>query len=1071
MLTSGMHVAKLQMSQFLRSPVASETGIYLLSQQCLWLWDRNNLYRLCSFAGHIRDLRISPDSKHLSFVGTEESNGDIYVYRTETGAIKRATYFDSPLLNNVDLSNAGIVTCATNRTGRGFRLYEVSGATKELKYQDAVWITQSKDIKVLQRFGYGYHMWRNYKGGLAARLFAEDGDGLRKLKFDSNNACRPHFTESGKLFFTSDLDGPLNLYEYHLDKQEWTKVTEHKDFAVRDVSVYKNKVYYSCGGDIYEYDSVTNKSTKIEIVGKDYSYEEGQFVANPVGEYVTDLDISDKCDAVVFAGRGRVFTAPLWKKGILTNTENVRYRFVRFLNKKETLRIRNDVNFEIADESGVIYEAQVNVRSIKNLQVIDENRCIIHDIEEQLLLVTFRPDVTITQITNKSTHLAKIVGFDVSPDKKWIAYARTEVPMESASIAGPSSIYLYDIQRDASHKIADSEFGHSPAFAHDQSCLYFLSDKEFSAHYDSVAFNLGFRQNTALCAFSLRADANHPFKHWLNPEVEAKDDKDESKKDDEISSKDQVAHDAEEGPSSEATKALPENKFKDILLDEMLPVKSGLPNGNYLAIIPTTGKLMLLTADVSIPKETKLELISADLSTNTITSIATEVKNISLSHNMEWMAIYSQGKLRIGKAGEQFDETDKTYKAGGNLSIDDLTVRDGVKSEWSNILEDTWALLRDRFWSGEPNNWNNVLSKYQSLLPKIRSREDLNYLLEELIGETQTSHNYIINRGDTEAIQHKPAGQLGAEFKWNGSGYEALKIHDVRDFDGLRLMPLVEHRVKIGDVLVEIDGVKCKESVPIEAQLIEKGGSTVNLRIRRDKNHYNVYPKALTTINMYLVYYRAWVTANRKYVHKQSNGRIGYIHIPNMGVSGFKEFHKAYLLECGRDGLVIDNRYNGGGHVSPLLTQWLLNRQHGAVIRRGQIEPYPENSHSGPMILLANEYAGSDGDLFTYQFKLHKLGKVVGKRTWGGVVGISPASTLIDNGLTSQPEFGILTLNDGIGIENHGVEPDVEIESSADSDEDLQLKYAVGSIMDELPSVTISQQMLNIYHQITGKPN
>ena len=1044
------------MEQFFRSPAGGSKGIYLISQQSLWLWSGESLSRIADFAGDIRDVRISPDSNLLSFVGCEASNGDIYVYNLKTGQVKRVTYFDDPRIVNIKLDNDSTVTCSTAvESAFDPRIYQVNGKDKlQLPYRDAVWITSNTSSKVVQRFGYGYHLWRNYQGGLAARMFCITGNEVKELVVGKNNACRPIFIND-RLFFLCDLNGPMNLYEYHLENNTYTQRTFHTDFNVRDPSPFGEKVLYSVGGSIYEYRVTDDKYSVIPISGRDYSFMDSEFVNVSASGFLTDCDINNKGTDIVFASRGHVFLTHLWDRVGLQQTTLVRYRLAAFEENGSIIRIKDKDDNSIIEIFNpqtleITKSVELNTGRIIQMLVIDANKLLVENNKGRLLILDLDESHGNKVVEVVRGKLNNISGFDISPDKNWITYSVLDN-------RNAPSIFLYNITENKTYQITHDGASYSPSFTSDGSYIYYLSDQELKTTYDHFFFNLSFKNNTVVCALCLNKDVPHPFKPWTSKEEEKSAQDTEKGEVDKKDAKDGVANsDKDMDHTKDATA---EEKVKNtIVIDEIVAIKSALPTGNYQSILPVSNqKLMLLVKEEN--KSKSFNLTSADLIMNQLTVLASGVDLVSVSANRQWMVIYNNEGFKVGKCGEQFDENDKSYKNGGSLSITNCMLSLKQKDEWENILHDAWWLLNGHFWHGVPKNWHNVLPKYKQLLCKIRSREDLNYLIEEMIGETQTSHNYIVDRGDLDPLTHPPMGYLGGNFEWDGGGYRVKSIMNTKDFDGLKLMPLIEPgcRLEIGDCIIAVNGAHCTQNVPIEEHLVKKGNAIVALTFKRDGQYHTIYPKTLGSLKQ--VHYRNWVNQNRSYVHTKSNGKVGYVHIPNMSRFGFTEFHKGYAQERGREALIIDNRYNGGGHVSALLISILRNAQHGVQIFQDQIDQYPDYSNSGLMILLANEYSGSDGDLFTYQFRRHKLGQIVGRRTWGGVVGINPRYPLIDQGMTSQPEFGIWQEDVGISIENFGVEPDVNLESSFDSYDDPQLDYAIESMLNSLPKQSLNDRI------------
>jgi tricorn protease len=348
------------------------------------------------------------------------------------------------------------------------------------------------------------------------------------------------------------------------------------------------------------------------------------------------------------------------------------------------------------------------------------------------------------------------------------------------------------------------------------------------------------------------------------------------------------------------------------------------------------------------------------------------------------------------------------------------------------MYHEAWRMQTEQFWDETMSgiDWDLVRERYAKLLPLVRTRSELSDILWEMLGELGTSHAYEIG-GDHRVPPQYRRGFLGADLVWNSDekAYSIAKIYRGdswnRDIDS----PLAEPGLAIheGDTLVAIGGRALSADVTPEELLVNAAGRDVALSIGSGKKPRRVVVRALK--NERMLRYRGWVEANRAYVHEQTGGRVGYLHIPDMGPWGFSEFHRGYLSEFNRDALIVDVRYNRGGHVSPLLIEKLARKRVGYDISRyGPPMPYPPESVGGPVVALTNQFAGSDGDIFSHVFKLYKLGPLVGKRTWGGVIGIHPYHRLVDGTITTQPEFSFWFVDVGFRVENYGTDPDYDVD-------------------------------------------
>lgn len=468
--------------------------------------------------------------------------------------------------------------------------------------------------------------------------------------------------------------------------------------------------------------------------------------------------------------------------------------------------------------------------------------------------------------------------------------------------------------------------------------------------------------------------------------------------------------------------------------------------------------------------------------------LADRVGSFKLSRDRKRLLYYSGGRVRVIGAGEKAPpSTGGNARKSGWVDLSRIRVSVDRPSEWHQMLREAWRLQRDHFWSDTMSgiDWIKVYERYSPLVSRVSTRGELSDLIWEMQGELGTSHAYEFG-GDYRYSPYYSQGFLGTKFKWNAEekGYEIGTPVLGDPWDPYATSPLAGPGtdVRAGDILVAINGQRLDEETSPSQLLVNYAWTEVLLTFKSrppangDENpsesdssetaksentkltdkqensasdgtqdgapdgnsgktdskpapppYRNLSVKTLFSETP--AYYRDWVEHNRKQVHEATEGRVGYVHIPDMSAYGYAEFHRGFLAEIDRDGLVVDVRYNGGGHVSQLILEKLARRRIGFDMSRwGQPVPYPADSVAGPMVALTNEQAGSDGDIFCHCFKLMKLGPLIGKRTWGGVIGIAPKVSLVDGSITTQPEYSFWFEDVGWSVENYGTDPDIEVE-------------------------------------------
>jgi tricorn protease len=360
-------------------------------------------------------------------------------------------------------------------------------------------------------------------------------------------------------------------------------------------------------------------------------------------------------------------------------------------------------------------------------------------------------------------------------------------------------------------------------------------------------------------------------------------------------------------------------------------------------------------------------------------------------------------------------------------------------------------------------DWNGVWERYAPLIDRVGTRGEFSDLMWEMQGELGTSHAYEIG-GDYRPQPTYPQGFLGADLVYDTKADAYRITHIVQGAPGepAANSPLNGPGInaRVGEKLRAINGRRLSRELLPQELLVHQADSDVILTLEDDSGQQrNVTVKALKSEHP--ARYREWVETNRRRVHEEGAGRVGYVHIPDMSARGYAEFHRLYLAEVAYDAMIVDVRYNGGGHVSQLLIEKLARKRVGYDVSRwGQPEPYPNYSVVGPLVAITNQWAGSDGDIFCHVFKLMRLGPLIGKRTWGGVIGIWPRNLLADGSITTQPEFSFWFQDVGWGVENYGTDPDIEIDIApqdyADG-RDSQLDRAIALALERLDAEPVAK--------------
>ncbi|HEY4957774.1 MAG TPA: S41 family peptidase, partial [Caldimonas sp.] len=636
-----------------------------------------------------------------------------------------------------------------------------------------------------------------------------------------------------------------------------------------------------------------------------------------------------------------------------------------------------------------------------------------------------------------------------SPDGAWLAYT-------FAADTRHVAIKLHQRATRTSTWLSEPEFrDSSPAFDPEGRYLYFVSVRTFDPVYDNVRFDLSFPRGARPYLIALQAGGRPPFDPEPRGLGEAK--------------KPPTGADADAKVTAAA-------KPLRIDLDGIARRVAAFPvaENRYGRIAGAAGAKVVWNVQNIVGahgrgghKEAAGKLERFDFATGRTETLADKVDDFALAGDGLTL-VYREGKTLRAIAADRnadakpdpADADGPPSRRNGRIDLDRLRVAVEPRREWAQMLREIWRLQRDQFWAAALSgvDWDAVWKLYAPLVARVATRADFSDLVWEMQGELGTSHAYEIG-GDHRKAPAVALGHLACASRWDEArgGYEITAIAHGDAWDAAADSPLnaIGVEARVGDRIVAIGGEAPTRERPPEALLVSRAGQKVQLTLARGaaagtEQRREVVATALA--DDVPVYYRHWVEKNRAWVHEHSQGRVGYLHVPDMQAAGFAEFHRYFGSECERDALIVDVRYNRGGHVSQLLLEKVARKRIAFVYSRWMsVQTYPEEAVAGPVVTLTNEHAGSDGDIFSHNVKLMKIGPLVGTRTWGGVVGIWPRHRLVDGTETTQPEFAFWFTDVGFGVENHGTDPDIEIDNApqdAASGHDRQLEVALQTAIE-----------------------
>ncbi|MFP3220204.1 MAG: S41 family peptidase [Candidatus Marsarchaeota archaeon] len=1007
--------------------------------------------RLTSDMGIAVKPKFSPDGKQIAFLRRqlgEEAVSEVYVMPSDGGEARRLTYFGSPFTDLVGwLGDKVIVSSDYHRPfSRWPELFEVSptgGQPIRLPYGNATTLATDGKAVIVGRNTADLTYWKRYRGGTWGRFWIDrEGNGKFQKFLDEleGNLTSPLFA-NGRFYFISDHEGIGNVYSVNIDGGDLRRHTDFRDFYARNASSDGKTIVVQSGGDIYVVgDTATPVPIEIPSARKGRA---PKFVE--VFKNLEDFQLhpNGKTTALCVRGKNFVlgnFEGPVIQAGA---SEGARYRLPRFAASGDSM-------FMVSDSGGEYRVELVNLKegTSRSLAELGDVEAMEPSPKGDLVAVTNnRFELWVVSTSDGSARLIDKSDYgaigEVSWHKEgdWLAYGFPE----GYSI---QTIKLANVRDGTKVTITTpSSYDFSPSFDPDGNYLYYLSARSMNPNLDRVIFEMGFPRPIKPYLVIL---SKKPSPFLKDVHLEAEEGRKEGEGANPGEKTDQTRASAQTAQQAQTKIEIDLDGIGDRI--EAFPVE----DGNYVKLVGLKkGKVALLSfpQDSGQPGRPSGAIDIFDLET---------ASKDRLLSGVSWFN--TNGSLLLVRAGDQLRVVDPEKKVDQNASepgpktgvLDVGRVKVFVKpeKEWEQMLRETWRLMRDYYWREDMNgvDWNAVYEKYRALLPRLSTRFELSDVIREMQGELGTSHAYEIG-GEYDMDRAYTVGGLGAEFKFNGEGYEVVKlIEGDRATDGEK-SPLKSAGISPGDVILAIDGVKLDETTYPSTLLLNRGGSQVLLTVKAKDGGISKKVVKVLRDERNLVY-RDWVESNRNWVHQRSGGRVGYVHVPDMGARGFAEFHRLYKAEAYRDGLIIDLRYNSGGFISSLIIEKIARKRIAQERpRRGKPAPYPVDAPPEAMAALINEATGSDGDIFSHAFKMLKLGPLIGTRTWGGVIGINFHRRLLDGTTVTQPQFAFFFSDIGLGLENHGEEPDLRVDVAPQdyaAGYDPQLELAVQEVLKRL---------------------
>ncbi len=1020
------------MENYILQPDIHENKLCFVSEDDLFIsnMDGGNSRRIVSGLGVISNPRFSEDGRHIAFRlmrGVHNGVNEIFVCDSEGGSLIQMTHIGSPatgIAGWIDSSNIMIYSDIYEPTRGITEFYSINLKTRKMEKSEYGYgntIQFSGKGILLGRNTMEVPYWKNYRGGTRGKVwFRLKGSKKFEKLLDIETNIHSPVVLGTKLYFVTDRDGTANVYAYDFSEKKIEKLSDFSEHDVRPMNGHGTNLVFTVAGELYVFNVIEGKARKIPIK-IDSRFTEKNYEFNSVSESIERIRLFDEENiSIVSRGRGilkgKYMNAPV----TLNATFHGRIRRVERMDGDRFATVQ-----EINGEDGIVIyrrngkeekSVPLDMGIIMNMKIVaGSDTVVISNNRHELYMVDL--NTASKNLIDRSPG-GRLSDFDISRDGKLVAYS-------FGLTSGRSQIRIYSIEEKKVYEATStSAADFSPSFDTSGMFLSYLTNRALDPTYDNLIFDLGFMTIFKPYCIALKKGGQNPFL-GIPPKFLKED--------------------------TELPYELEDLKMKS----QSFPIDADnygeLQAGNSVVFYTRT-KIEGSTKHYSLggQAQRKWTLLCYDFTKREERVVIDGISSFSLSDDRKKILVARNGDYFIINSDSTADNHKDLEKGKVDLAL--LNIRRDRKEEFRQMLNETWKLMREGYWNSEKlSGWSNVRKKYEKLLSKVNTRAELSDILKKMQGELGTSHSYEIG-GDLTNIDYYPSGRLGAFTEETEEGAYIRKIYCGDPSNEGEKSPLMTTGIEIheGDLIKKIDGMDINQDYGVFEALLNKKEDTVSIVVSGKDDKEREYGIKLLSNHRNLIY-RDWVESKKKYVHEKSRGKAGYIHIPDMGPAGFTEFYRLFSEETTYENLVVDVRYNGGGHVSQLILDKLGRKFLGKDISRfGEPEPYPSYSIKGKMVCVTNEYAGSDGDIFSHAFKLMNLGELVGTRTWGGVIGINPMTRLIDGTVVTQPEYAFSFIDVGLGVENYGTDPTIEVEVSPEefaSGKDPQLDMALKVIL------------------------
>ena len=1050
-------------TKMLEQPDLSDNHITFIYAQDLWLAnkDGSNPKRLVSDDERQMNPHFSPDGKHIAFTANYGSNEDVYVMSIDGGKATRLTFHPSDDVVE-GWSNDGKRVVFTsmreanhNRSPQMFEISVEGGhplKVMEARAVDPVWAADGETIayRPFHKAHRGASGWRQHRGGTSPPvwIYNTKTHATTEVPKPNSNDFEPMWVNDN-VYFLSDRENSVGLYQF-TDSGEVNKVLDTSPWDILSANAHGSEIIFEAGGEVMMHDTNTQQTQTLAInINPDLP--ERRVSWKDVSSNIEFASLSPTGKRVAITARGEVFTIPL-EDGTTRNvsqSEGVREMTAIWSADGSKIAYLSDASgaykLVISDQFGKEQDANYELSDVKtnyfDLVTFADNdsKVIFRDSHLNLKYFDIKKERTYVIGTDpvRKGFVEGSQQVSVSPDGKWVAY----------SLIGPSNnqvLYLYNFDSNKATAITDgmSDAG-QPAFSADGKYLYFSASTNRGPSVASIDMSQQDRPyRAALYAVVLSESGKSPLLPKSDEETAASDSNESEEKSEDKKEEDKATRIDLDGIMQRIV-ALPvaEKNYSNLL--------AGHDGALYYIENPQPGSGFAPSGQVA----DKSNLMRFDMEEKSAAQAVADVRAFILSHDAKTMLyVGSSGQWQSAEVGEKIE--------GKALNVSELKLRIDPVKEWAQIFEDAWRMQVDYFYAENMHgiDWPAIYEQYRPLLDHVGTRADLNKLIVAMIAELQVGHNRAYG-GDTYRPDGINVGLLGADIRYENDAFRLAKIYTGEKWNPFLDAPLGIPGVDIkqGDYIHAVNGQAFSANDNFFAAFENTVGKQVTLLVSDNPKGKNA--KEVTVVpmgNERNARLWSWIESNRKYVDEQTDGQVGYVYVPNTADAGFTFFNRMFFAQLDKKAIIIDERSNGGGQIANYITD-VLSKTYlaGFKDRDGKVYGSPVGALDGPKVMLIDQDAGSGGDFLPYAFKHEGIGKLIGTRTWGGLIGISHNPPFIDGGYMSVPFIRIFDANGVWLAENTGIAPDIEVKlmpADVNKGLDAQLERGIAQMLEELES-------------------